>query len=123
MTAVSIKHKCCVSLATINQIKANNEYNFLIGYLSVTQQPPGLWLLMFLSSMKRRNIKRNSLSRIFMQLSKIGKTKEQLPAVRRKFCFCLRPCQPRQRGWRCRCEAWPLDGSLPRTPVSTFFSF
>ena len=65
-----------------------------------------------------------SSSRIFIQLSKTGKTKEQLLAIsRRKLCFCLHPCRPRQWGWRCRCEAWPLDGSLPRTPVSTFSAF
>ena len=51
MTAVPIKHKCRVSLTTINQIETNDKYDFLSGYLSVTQQPPGLCLLMLLSSM------------------------------------------------------------------------
>ena len=124
MTAVPIKHKCLVSLAAINQIETNDKYDFLSGYLSVTQQPPGLFLLVLLSSMRWRSIKLNSSSRIFIQLSKTGKTKEQLLAIsRRKLCFCLHPCRPRQWGWRCRCEAWPLDGSLPRTPVSTFSAF
>ena len=116
MTAVPIKHKCLVSLAAMNQIETNDKYDFLSGYLSVTQQPPGLCLLVFLSSMRWGSTKLNSSSRIFIQLSKIGKT-------RRKLCFCLHPCRPRQWGWRCRCEAWPLDGSLPRTPVSTFSAF
>ena len=124
MTAVPIKHNCLVSLAAINQIETNDKYDFLSSYLSVTQQPPGLCLLVFLSSMRWRSIKLNSLSRIFIQLSKTGKTKEQLLAISiRKLCFCLHPCRPRQWGWRCRCEAWPLDGRLPRTPVSTFSAF
>ena len=110
-----------LSLATINQINTIDEYNFVSCYLGVTKQPPGLCLLVFLSSM---SIKRNSLSRIFIQLSKTGKTKEQLLAIRkRNLCFCLHVCRPRQWGWRCRCEAWPLDGSLPRTHISTFSAF